>query len=67
MTNQQYDYLLSMVIKQNKLIESLTERVSSMETSIEQLSKKTVVVSNIDEQLNKIKLDIKSLIDEKEA
>lgn len=67
MTNQQYDYLLSMVIKQNKLIESLTERVSSMETSIEQLSKKTVVVSNIDEQLNKIKLDIKSLVDEKEA
>lgn len=67
MTNQQFDYLLSLVIKQSKLIDALINRISSMEISIETLCSKTIVVTDIDKDIEQLKIDVKSLKDEQEA
>ena len=67
MTNQQFDYLLSLVIKQTKLITTLTDKIEALTTEISSLNEKTVVVSDIDEQVKQLEIDIKSLIDEQEA
>lgn len=67
MTNQQFDYLLSTVIKQSRLIEALINRVSSMETSMETLCSKTIVVTDLDKEVSQLKIDVKALKDEKEA
>lgn len=67
MTNQQFDYLLSLVIKQNRLIENLVDRINVLSSEIDTLSAKTIVVSDIDKQVEQLKLDVASLKDEKEA
>ena len=67
MTNQQFDYLLSLVIKQTKLITILTDKIEALTAEISSLNEKTVVVSDIDEQVKQLEIDIKSLIDEQEA
>lgn len=67
MTNQQFDYLLSLVIKQNRLIENLVDRINVLSSEIDTLSAKTIVVSDIDKQVEQLKLDVASLKDEREA
>lgn len=67
MTNQQFDYLLSLVKKQNALVNTLVEKVDSLVTTIAALNEKTVVVNDVDDQIEQLKIDIKSLIDEQEA
>lgn len=67
MTNQQFDYLLSLVIKQNRLIENLVDRINVLSSGIDTLSAKTIVVSDIDKQVEQLKIDIASLKDEREA
>lgn len=67
MTNQQFDYLLSLVIKQNRLIENLADRINVLSSEIDTLSAKTIVISDVDRQLEQIKIDLASLKDEQEA
>lgn len=67
MTNQQFDYLLSTLIKQSRLIEALSNRVSSMETSVETLCSKTIVVTDLDKDVAQLKIDVEALKDEQEA
>lgn len=67
MTNQQFDYLLSLVIKQQRLIENLVDRVETLSQEISKLSDKTIVISDVDEQIEQLKIDVASLKDEREA
>ena len=67
MTNQQFDYLLSLVVKQNRLIENLVDRVNTLSLELDKLSTKTIVVSDIDKQVERLKIDVASLKDEQEA
>lgn len=67
MTNQQFDYLLSLVIKQNRLIENLVDRINVLSSEIDTLSAKTIVVSDIDKQIEQLKINVASLKDEQEA
>lgn len=67
MTNQQFDYLLSLVIKQNRLIENLVDKINVLSSEIDTLSAKTIVVSDIDKQIEQLKINVASLKDEQEA
>lgn len=67
MTNQQFDYLLSLVVKQNRLIENLADRINALSLELDKLSAKTIVVSDIDKQVEQLKIDVASLKDEREA
>ena len=67
MTNQQFDYLLALVVKQNRLIENLVDKISALSLALDKLSTKTIVVSDIDKQVEQLKIDVASLKDEQEA
>lgn len=67
MTNQQFDYLLALIVKQNRLIENLVDKVTTLSQEISKLSDKTIVVSDIDKQVEQLKIDVASLKDEQEA
>lgn len=67
MTNQQFDYLLALIVKQNRLIENLVDKVTTLSQEISKLSDKTIVISDIDKQVEQLKIDVASLKDEREA
>lgn len=67
MTNQQFDYLLALVVKQNRLIENLVDKIATLSQEISKLSDKTIVISDVDKQVERLKIDVASLKDEQEA
>lgn len=67
MTNQQFDYLLALVVKQNRLIENLVDKISVLSLALDKLSTKTIIVSDIDKQVEQLKIDVASLKDEQGA
>lgn len=67
MTNQQFDYLLALVVKQNRLIENLVDKINALSLALDKLSTKTIVISDVDKQVEQLKIDVASLKDEREA
>lgn len=66
MTAKEYDVLLREIIKLQERIVNLDVDVKKMNVTIEELNKKTLVITDVNEELNKLKTDIQSLRDEGE-
>ena len=78
MNREQYDVLHKSILHQNELIVIQTEQITLLQTKIDRLmsatetllqtvNDKTVIVSDVDEQFSKLKIEIDSLKDEQEA
>lgn len=67
MTNRQYDILVSNIKKLQELLEIQSASLTSLAENVEKLNAKTLVVSDIDNELMELKKDINSLKDEQEA
>ena len=67
MTNRQYDILVSNIKKLQELLEIQSESLTSLAENVKKLNAKTLVVSDIDNELTELKKDIDSLKDEQEA
>lgn len=66
MTAKEYDVLLREIMKLQERIVNLDANVKKMNVTIEELNKKTLVITDVNEELNKLKTDIQSLRDEGE-
>lgn len=66
MTAKEYDVLLREIIKLQERIVNLDVDVRKMNVTVEELNKKTLVITDVNEELNKLKTDIQSLRDEGE-
>ena len=67
MTERQYDRLISEFRKLQEIIQNLNNTLIPLYTEIAALSKKTLVVSDVDKQIEQLKVEIESIKDEKEA
>lgn len=66
MTAKEYDVLLREIMKLQERIINLDVDVKKMNVTVEELNKKTLVITDVNEELNKLKTDIQSLRDEGE-
>lgn len=66
MTAKEYDVLLREIIKLQERIVNLDIDVRKMNVTVEELNKKTLVITDVNNELNKLKTDIQSLRDEGE-
>ena len=66
MTAKEYDVLLREIIKLQERIVNLDVSVKNMNDTLQELNKKTLVITDVNEELNKLKTDIQSLKDEGE-
>ena len=66
MTAKEYDVLLREIIKLQEKIVNLDVDVRKMNVTVEELNKKTLVITDVNNELNKLKTDIQSLRDEGE-
>ena len=67
MTERQYDRLISEFRKMQEVIQNLNNTLIPIYTEIANLSKKTIVISDVDKQIEQLKVEIESIKDEKEA
>lgn len=67
MTQIQYDVLLSNLIRVENKLEYLQEITNSLVTVVKDLSDKTLVVTDVTEQLKQLSISIESLKDEVRA
>lgn len=66
MTTKEYDVLLREIIKLQERIINLDVSVKNMNDTLQELNKKTLVITDVNNELNKLKTDIQSLRDEGE-
>lgn len=66
MTAKEYDVLLREIIKLQERIINLDVSVKNMNDTLQELNKKTLVITDVNNELNKLKTDIQSLKDEGE-
>lgn len=66
MTAKEYDVLLREIIKLQERIVNLDVSVKNMNDTLQELNKKTLVITDVNNELNKLKTDIQSLKDEGE-
>lgn len=66
MTAKEYDVLLREIIKLQERIINLDVSVKNMNDTLQELNKKTFVITDVNNELNKLKTDIQSLKDEGE-
>lgn len=66
MTAKEYDVLLREIIKLQERIINLDVSVKNMNGTLQELNKKTLVITDVNNELNKLKTDIQSLRDEGE-
>lgn len=66
MTAKEYDVLLREIIKLQERIINLDVSVKNMNDTLQELNKKTLVITDVNNELNKLKTDIQSLRDEGE-
>lgn len=66
MTAKEYDVLLREIIKLQERIVNLDVSVKNMNNTLQELNKKTLVITDVNNELNKLKTDIQSLKDEGE-
>ena len=67
MTLKQFDTLYLKLDELSKHVASLEEQLTLTNKLTKQLTDKTLVITSLDKDIDKLKIDIASLIDEKEA
>lgn len=67
MTLKQFDTLYLKLDELSKRVTSLEEQLTLTNKLTKQLTDKTIVITSLDQDIEKLKIDIASLIDEKEA
>lgn len=67
MTNYEYDKLFSEVTKLSKKIDDLSKIATKVELKLEELSRKTIVISDVQKDIDNLKVEVNSLKDEKEV
>ena len=66
MTGEQFDLIIGRINYLMGEVDELKKAVNTNNEVLKSLVGKTVVISDVDKQIESIKLDIKSLIDEQE-
>lgn len=66
MNDKQFDFLIKEIRTLQRQMYLLTESVSKQNTLLDSIQSKTVVVSDIGNQIEQLQVEIKSLKDEKE-
>lgn len=67
MTNYEYDKLFSEVTKLSKKVDDLSKIATKVEFKLEELSRKTIVISDVQKDIDNLKVEVNSLKDEKEV
>ena len=67
MTNYEYDKLFSEVTKLSKKVGDLSKIATKVELKLEELSRKTIVISDVQKDIDNLKVEVNSLKDEKEV
>lgn len=67
MTNYEYDKLFSEVTKLSKKVDDLSKIATTVELKLEELSRKTIVISDVQKDIDNLKVEVNSLKDEKEV
>lgn len=67
MTNYEYDKLFSEVTKLSKKVDDLGKIATKVELKLEELSRKTIVISDVQKDIDNLKVEVNSLKDEKEV
>lgn len=67
MTNYEYDKLFSEVAKLSKKVDNLSKIATKVELKLEELSRKTIVISDVQKDIDNLKVEVNSLKDEKEV
>lgn len=67
MTNYEYDKLFSEVTKLSKKVDDLSKITTKVELKLEELSRKTIVISDVQKDIDNLKVEVNSLKDEKEV
>lgn len=66
MTGEQFDLIIGRINYLIGEVDELKKAVNTNNEVVKSLVNKTVVISDVDKQIESLKLDIKSLIDEQE-
>jgi len=67
MTNYEYDKLFSEVTKLSTKVDDLSKIATKVELKLEELSRKTIVISDVQKDIDNLKVEVNSLKDEKEV
>ena len=67
MTNYEYDKLFSKVTKLSEKVDDLSKIATKVELKLEELSRKTIVISDVQKDIDNLKVEVNSLKDEKEV
>lgn len=67
MTEKQFDIIVTKLVRLEESVENLSMQIYAQAKELELLNSKTVTVSDVGNEIVKLKLDIQSLKDEKEA
>nr|DAY14443.1 MAG TPA: hypothetical protein [Caudoviricetes sp.] len=67
MTNYEYDKLFNEVMKLSKNVSDLTKVITKVEIKLEELSRKTLVITDVNKEIEQLKVEVNSLKDEKEV
>jgi len=65
MTKNEYDSIASIISKNNKLLSLVDEKLTTLIVKVNELTSKTVVITSIDKEMEKLKLEIECLKDER--
>lgn len=66
MRGEQFDRVMTTLRAMDKTMSILADEFTKVRQRLEKLENKTMFVSNVDKEIERMKLDIKALIDEKE-
>lgn len=66
MRGDQFDRIMVTLKAMDKTMSILVDEFTKVRQRLEKLEGKTMFVSNVDKEIERMKLDIKALIDEKE-
>lgn len=67
MTPLQHEQIMQLLIQMQAKITSVTDRLQKVEEAVNKLTNKTIVISDINSELAKLKVELDSLKDEKEV
>ena len=66
MTNKQYDTVITRLSKLEETMKSIVDYQTKILDTLSSFNDKTIVVSDVNKEIEKLKTDIKSLKDEEE-
>lgn len=67
MTDRQYDKLICEFRKLQEDVKNIENTLVTVYDKVANLAQKTIVISDLDKQIEQLKVDIESIKDEKEA